>query len=227
MYFLVLLLIALNVIVSLAGFNNRAFFQRYVFSVRGILKEHQYERIPVSTFLHVDYIHLFFNMFSFYSFAIHIERQFGSLFLFLLFFGSAFGGDLLALLIHRNHPRYTAAGASGAISGVIFASVLLLPGGSILIFPFPFGIPPWLFAIIFVLFSVYGIGKQSGNIGHEAHLGGALTGVLITALVYPAIVAGQIFLTIVLVVPVLVFLIIFFRDPKKLKLKRQNRYRQG
>ncbi len=226
MSLVVMLLIALNVIITLIGFQNRQFFNRYAFSVGGVLKQHQYDRILVSTFLHVDYGHLLFNMFSFFSFAIHIEEQIGRLFLLLLFFGSALGGDLLALIIHRKHSRYSAVGASGAISGVIFASVLFFPGGSIMIFPIPVGMPPWLFAIVFVLISVYGIGRQSGNIGHEAHLGGALTGVLISGLVFPRVIENNIFLTIVLVVPVILFLVLYLKNPEKLHLLSQSKRRR-
>lgn len=214
----VMLLILIAVLVSLNGFRDQSFFERYAFFVGGILRNRQYERFLVSTFLHVDYIHLFFNIFSFYSFAIELVNFTGQIFLLLLFFGSGIGGDFLALLIHRKHAGYRAVGASGAVSGVIFSSVLLLPGGSILIFPFPFGIPPWLFAILFVLFSVYGIGRQSGNIGHEAHLGGALCGILITALVYPSALLEHWFLTIVLVLPVALFLFVYLKNPQSLHL---------
>lgn len=216
----VMVLILIAVFVSLYGFRNRSFSERYAFSVGGILRNRQYERLLISTFLHVDYLHLFFNIFSFYSFAIELANFTGQLFLLLLFFGSGLGGDFLALLIHRKHADYRAVGASGAISGVIFSSVLLLPGGSILIFPFPFGIPPWLFAILFVLFSVYGIGRQSGNIGHEAHLGGALCGILITALVYPQALLAHWFLTLVLVLPVVIFLYIFLQNPESVHLRK-------
>lgn len=206
-----LILIGINVAVSIAGFQNRRFFDRYAFSVGNIIQNRQYERIMVSTFLHVDIIHLLFNMFSFYSFAFHLEQLMGRVLLLVLFFGSALGGDLLALVIHRKQPGYRAAGASGAVSGVIFASVLLLPGGRIMIFPIPVGIPPWLFAIIFVLISIYGIGKQAGNIGHEAHLGGALTGLLITGILYPVALEEHLLLSMGLIIVILAFLVRFIK----------------
>ncbi len=218
-----LLLIVVNIGVSLIGFRNVQFFNRYAFSVDGIIRQRQYDRFITSIFLHVDYVHLFFNMFSFYSFAIYIEKFTGGLFLLLLFFGSALGGDFLALFIHRRHPRYRAAGASGAISGVIFASVLLFPEGRIMVFPVPIGLPTWLFAIIFVLISVYGIGKQTGNIGHEAHLGGALTGILITGLFFPAAVLSNILLTLLLILPVAIFLWIIVKNPGKIHLRYQQK----
>ncbi|GAB4381455.1 MAG: rhomboid family intramembrane serine protease [Calditrichia bacterium] len=219
-----ILLIIACVGVSLVSFQNETYFQRYAFSIEGILHKRQWERLFSSIFLHVDYVHLFFNIFSFYSFAIHLEPRIGSGFLLAFFLGSALGGNLLALIIHHHHRRYRAAGASGAISGIIFSAVLLLPGGKIMIFPFPVGIPDWLFAVLFVVISLYGIGRQSGNIGHEAHLGGALTGVILTALVFPRVVIRQWILTLVLIIPVVIFLFYFLKDPGKFYLKSWRKF---
>ena len=103
------------------------------------------------------------------------------------------GGSLLTLLVRRNDPSYRAIGASGAISGVLFGFVLLRPLQSIYLFLIPIGIPAVLFAIGYVAVSVLGMRTRWGKIGHEAHLGGALGGVVLTLLLYPA--AWRIFLS--------------------------------
>jgi membrane associated rhomboid family serine protease len=223
---MVLILILFIFIFTLIGFNNQNIARRFDFSVGGIIEKRQYDRMITSIFLHVDYLHLLFNLFSFYSFAIHISQGFGSRFLLILFFGSALGGNLLALVIHRNRPKYRAMGASGAVSGIIFASVLIYPQGSIIVFPVPIGMPPWLFAIIFILISIYGIGKQSGTIGHEAHLGGALTGIGITAIIYPWIVKEHLTLTFVIIIPILLFLYFFLKKPGYLKIQNYKKYKK-
>lgn len=220
---IIMLLVVLIVFISLVGFKNPVFFNRYSFSISNILRRHQFDRIFISTFLHVDLVHLFFNLFSFYSFAIYIEPFGGGFYLLGLFLGSSLGGDFLTLLIHRKHPRYSAVGASGAVSGVIFSSVLIFPDNRILVFPLPIGLPTWLFAIIFLLVSIYGIGRQSGNIGHEAHLGGALSGIFITWLIYPHIIGEHYLLTIGMIIPVLVFLVIFLKNPHLLYLDYRNK----
>jgi len=220
---IVTIIIAANVLITFWGFRSRQFFNRFSFAVGPILQSRQYERILISTFLHADYIHLLFNMISFYSFAAEMQQLIGGLNLLILYFGSALGGDLLALYIQRHHPAYRAVGASGAISGVIFSSVLFFPAGRIYLFFVPIGIPTWLFAILFVLISVYGIGKQAGNIGHEAHLGGALTGLLITGMLYPEVLADQIVLTLVLFIPVVVFLAIIIRKPELLHIQYEQK----
>jgi len=86
------------------------------------------------------------------------------------------GGNLLALVIHRKNPSYSSVGASGAINGVIFASIAVFPGMKI------FFMPGWVFGLIFILYSLYGIRSQKQNIGHESHLGGALAGMLVAIL---------------------------------------------
>ncbi len=219
---IVLVLILLIVIVTLAGFNKQSFFDRFSFWIRGIINYKQYERIITSIFLHIDYLHLFFNLFSFYSFAVHLEKSFGNIFLLIIFFGSGIMGNLLALLIHRKRGDYRAAGASGAIAGVIFSSVLIFPTAKIIIFPIPIGMPPWLFAIIFVFVSLYGIGRQAGNIGHEAHLGGALTGILLTIWIHPWVFQNNLILTLVLLIAVLIFFFNYLKNPGKSHFKHKD-----
>ena len=127
------------------------------------------------------------GMISLYLFGSTIERFLGARDFLTIYFGSIVGGSLLSLLIHRRHD-YRAYGASGGVCGIIFAHIFLFPGGSISFFPFPYGIPSWLYAICFMLGSFYGMKAQRDNIGHDAHLGGAILGLLITAALQPWIV---------------------------------------
>src|SRR5690606_39643171 len=99
---------------------------------------------------------------------------------FIIFFASLFGVDFLALFIHRRHPGYLAVGASGALSCVIFAVIAIVPDIHVCLFLIPIVIPGWLFGICYVIYSMYGIRTSAGNIDNEAHLGGALVG-LVTA----------------------------------------------
>jgi len=164
--------------VSYNGFRNRAFFDKYSFEVERVLFFKEYYRIITSGFLHVNWRHLLFNIFSLAAFSGGIVFQLGTIKYLLIYFVSLICGNLFALYIHRNHSDYSAVGASGAISGLIFASVALFPGIEIGFFGLPFYIPAWLYAILFVFISIYGIRSQTDNIGHEAHLGGAVAGML-------------------------------------------------
>ncbi|MDB6065859.1 MAG: Rhomboid family protein [Pedosphaera sp.] len=180
-------IIAITAVVTLMGFKNPVFMNHLIFEPRAILRDKESYRLVTSGFLHGDWMHFAFNMFSLYSFGRNIEFVWGwSSFLFI-YFASIIGGGLLALFLHRNH-EYRAYGASGGVCGVIFASIFLFPGGGVSMFMMPFSIPSWLYAILFLAGSFYGIKRASDNIGHDAHLGGAIIGLLTTTLLYPEII---------------------------------------
>ena len=182
-----IVLIVLTGGTSFQGFRNPAFQARLIFDPTAVLRDKQYYRLMTSGFLHADWIHFGFNAFSFYAFGRHIEMFFGVFTLLAIYLGSIVGGGLLSLYLHRHH-EYRALGASGGVCGVIFASIFLLPGGGVVVFPFPFSIPSWLYAILFIVGSFAAMKRQRDNIGHDAHLGGAVVGLLITTALYPSIV---------------------------------------
>ncbi len=200
-------LIGATVLVTWYAFTNVRFFESFAFHVEPILRRKEYYRAVSSAFLHVSLVHLLFNMFCFHSFGSNIERFFGAGILLGIYFCSMIGGDALALLIHRNHPDYRAVGASGAVSGVIFASIFLLPGGSVMMLFLPIPIPAPVFAILYTLISIYGIRSKRDNIGHEAHLGGAITGMLFVAVAYPGAVKESRLLFAAIMFAVVAFLI--------------------
>jgi len=209
------LIIVLTGIFTYQGFRNTGLFYRYLFEPVAVLKRREYERLITSGFLHADWMHFAFNMFSLYSFGQYLETSYGLQSLLIIYVASIVGGNLLALAIHRK-DMYRALGASGGVCGVIFASVFLLPGGSIFIFPLPIPIPSWLFAILFLGISIYGIRTRRGNIGHDAHLGGALVGLAVTFLLWPHLVLHQWPLAVViLAVSALFFLLLFKGWPSK------------
>jgi Rhomboid family len=140
-----------------------------------------------SGLIHADWTHFLFNAFSFYNFGRTIEFIYGAKVLLLVYLSSILGGSLLSLIIHR-HEEYKALGASGGVCGVIFASIFLLPGGSILMYPLPVGIPAYAYAIGFLVFSFAAHRHKIGNIGHDAHLGGAIVGLLVATAMFPRLV---------------------------------------
>jgi len=179
------LIIALTIWVSYLGFKSLAFEQKYIFNPEAILAGKEYYRAVTSAFLHSGWPHLIFNMLSLYWFAGPIELGYSRSEFVGIYFGSIVGGSLLSLYVHRHHV-YQAYGASGGVCGVLFAYMLLFPGSHIQIFYLPIAIPAWLYAIGYILYMFYGMqtGKL-GNIGHDAHLGGAMIGFLIAAGLHP------------------------------------------
>jgi len=180
-----LALIVVNIVMSYKGLKDHSFFDRYSFQVDNILVYKDYKRLVTSGFLHVSWMHLLFNMFALYAFSTSLELRMGPSSFLTLYFASLVGGNLLSLLIHRNHGDYSAVGASGAICGIIFASIALFPGMRIGFFGLPFSIPAWIYGLLYVLYSIYGIRSKKDNIGHEAHLGGALIGMLVAICIVP------------------------------------------
>jgi len=169
-------IIILNIIISLIGFNDRGFFEKYSFNIRGIKKRSEPVRFISSAFLHVNSMHLIFNMITLYFFSENFINKTNIVLYLFVYFSSILIGNIFAYVKHRNNPAYTAVGASGGVSGVVFANILLFPGIKLYIMFIPFPIPGFVYAIFFILISVFGIRSGVGNIGHEAHLGGALTG---------------------------------------------------
>ena len=162
------------------------YFEKFAEWPYEIVNHHKYYQVITSAFLHADLMHIAFNMFTLFSFGPVLEGMFvmnfgqvlGSLYFFLIYFISLLSGALLTLVFNYKNPNYVAVGASGAISGIIFSYVLFFPFSKLLVFFIP--MPAFLFAFIYVGVSIYGVKNKFGNIGHEAHLGGALGGVLAT-----------------------------------------------
>lgn len=213
-----LLLIVANIAFSYKGFTNSLFFDGYKFEVDRILINKDYKRLITSGFLHVSWTHLIFNMLSLYAFSGLLESQIGGLNFLIIYFASLIAGDLFALYIHRHHGDYNSVGASGAVCGIIFASIALFPGLGIGFFGLPFSIPSWLYGILYVAYSIYGIKSQKDNIGHEAHLGGALIGMLIAIVIRPNTLAENYLPILVIAIPTISFILLIVRKPQILLL---------
>jgi membrane associated rhomboid family serine protease len=207
-----LVIIIVNVIFSYKGLKDRAFFDRYAFVVERILLFKEYWRLITSGFLHVSWKHLLFNMISLLMFSFLLEADLGSVQFLVLYFGSLLGGDLLSLFIHRHNSDYSSVGASGAICGVIFAAIALYPGMSVSLLGI-IPIPGWLYGIAYVLFAIYGIKSRNDNIGHDAHLGGALVGMLIAIIMEPQAMFENAATIIAIAVPAVFFMYVIITKP--------------
>lgn len=180
-------IILITGIISVVAFQRPDWLEKLMFWPEAILANKEHYRLVSHGFIHADWPHLAFNMYSLYVFGIGIERFEGPGVLALIYFSSIVGGGLLSLLIHRNHD-YRALGASGGVCGVIFASIFLFPGGNIYMLFVPVGVPSWLYAILFIVLSFYGMRSGRGCVGHDAHIGGAIVGLLVTTGIEPGIV---------------------------------------
>ena len=196
-----IIIIAANVIISFKGFNDHAFFEKYKFDSAAV-KRGEKIRIFSSGFLHVDTAHLFLNMLTLYFFADVVIAIFGSIKFVIIYLASLLLGNLLSYYFHKNEPHYTAVGASGAVSGIIYAAILLYPDMSLYLFFIPIPIPAYIFGIGYMFYSIYGMKKRLGNIGHDAHFGGAVGGYLLTLLFIPSLFVTNLFMVILLAIPI-------------------------
>ena len=220
-----LIIIIFTCLTSYKGLVDPRFYNQYVFQVDKILVEKEYGRMITSGFLHANWIHLAFNMSTLYAFSASLEMTLGIQNYAIIYFSSLIGGSLLSLYIHRNHGDYTAIGASGAVCGVIFASIALYPEVEIGTFGLYF--PSWLYALLFISISIFGIKSQATNIGHDAHLGGALIGLLTAVALRPETLQENYWIILLIALPTIAFIAYLIRRPEVLLMDNIFSKKQG
>jgi len=185
------ILIGATVLVSWRAFADRRLFERLILWPPAIERQRQYERLLTHGFIHADGMHLAFNMITLYFFGGGIERAFvpylGQLG-FLLFYLSAIVMAILpTFLRHRHDAHYRSLGASGGVSAVLFASILISPWSTLLVFFIP--MPAIVFGVGYLVYSIWMDRRGGGSVNHSAHLWGALYGMLFTVLMEPQVLA--------------------------------------
>jgi membrane associated rhomboid family serine protease len=194
---LTLIVIIASVAASFYAWQNTNIYNQWMMNPVAIDRKKEYWRFVTSGFIHADGMHLFFNMFALYSFGEYLEfyffkdmfgQQTGGLYFVILYFGGVVLSDIPSFFKHRTDSRYNSVGASGGVSAVIFAAILLNPMQKILFYFIP--LPGIIFAFLYVLYSVQMAKRGYDNVNHSAHLYGALFGVVFVILVYPAAVSN-------------------------------------
>jgi len=198
-------IIVANALISYKGFNDLAFFRKYEFHV-GSIRSGEQIRMLSSGFLHADIMHLAFNMLTLWFFAPVVIQWMGTFSFVLIYFGSLIFGSLLTMLFHKNDYSYRAVGASGAVTGVLYSAILLQPDMMLGIF-FVIPMPAYLFGILYLLYSIYGMRAKNDNIGHTAHFGGAIGGYLITLIKEPSLIVDHSLMVILLTIPILILFV--------------------
>ncbi len=170
-------------------------YQKWIFHPYSVQRHNQYARFLTCGFIHADYPHLLFNMFTFFFFGSNVEIYFTR---FFPAFGKWFfvGLYLVAIVVsvlptyfkYRDRAYYRSLGASGGVSAIVFASIMFDPTAKLFIIPIPFPIPAFIFAALYLLYSAYQARKASDHINHEAHLYGALFGIVATLVAIPELI---------------------------------------
>ena len=196
----------MTALISFKGFKDQYFFNKYKFEISSILKGDKI-RMFSSGFLHVDNNHLILNLFTLYIFSGQVIAQVGSLNYLIIYIISLYVGNYFTLQFHNKEPYYSAVGASGAVTGIVYSSIILFPEMKLIMLFLPIPLPAYVFGICYLLYSIYGMNKNLGNIGHTAHFGGAIAGLLVTILIKPQIIDENLWVIILMMFPLLFFIV--------------------
>lgn len=181
-----LIIVAITVLVSFAAFNNETLNRQLIFSPYQAKQHNEWWRIITHGFIHGDHLHLFFNMYVLYIFGGLIEQKlklsYGEVTGVIYYVGLYIGGLLFAtipsLRKHSENPMYRSLGASGAVSAMLFAFILYYPLEKLSLLFIPIGIPAFIFGALYLAFETYSNKKGRTNIAHDAHIAGAIFGLL-------------------------------------------------
>lgn len=182
------LLFVFTIAVSLYGiYGDQHANRELMLHPYSINRGRKYFTILTSGFIHADMNHLLFNMLSYYFFAFTLEKIVGHWQFALIYILGLILSDISSILKNKNNPGYFSLGASGAISAVLFSYILFDPLSKIYLFFIPIGIPAYLFAFLYLGYCMYASKKQGDHINHESHFWGAISGFIITAVLFPHI----------------------------------------
>ncbi len=206
MNIVLLIIIVITCVISYVGFQQPEFFQKYKFEVGSIQRRKEYLRLLSAGFLHADFIHLLLNMYVLYAFGPFVIQVFGVVSFLIIYLGSILLGNLFCLYHYRNVPFYSAIGASGGVSGLIFAAVILDPVNIKLgILFIPIAIPGFIFGALYFGYSVYMMlnPRMNDNIGHAAHLGGAFFGLVYGVAMFPELAMQNALYIVIMALPLI------------------------
>jgi membrane associated rhomboid family serine protease len=185
------IIIIFTVLISLYAFRNQTVLQRLILNPYVVAHRKEYYRFISSGFVHKDHMHLIFNMLSLYFFGAVIEQEFnmifggrGDLYFILLYVLGIVVSDIPSFLKHKDNPGYNSLGASGGVASIIFAFILLRPLDKIYLY-FAIGVEGFILGALYLIFSYYQGRKANDNINHDAHLFGALFGLVFIAVLHP------------------------------------------
>mgnify|MGYP000014655195 CR=1 FL=1 len=180
-----IILVIATVLASIYAWRDHGLRNKWIHNAYAANKNKEYHRLITSGFIHADYLHLFFNMYAFYLFGGVVEQYFEYFFggkAILAFLGLYLVGIVVAnlpdFIKYKDNPNFNSLGASGGVSAVVFCSVILNPMMELMIFPIPVAMPGYIFALVYVAYSIFMEKKQMNNVNHMAHLWGALWGVV-------------------------------------------------
>jgi len=181
-------ILIITLITSLLAFSNEELYGKLMMHPYSVYRKQHVYTLITSGLIHKDWMHLFFNMLSFYFFAFNLEATIGHWQFAVLYFVSMVLSDLPSVVKHKSDYWYHSLGASGAISAVVFSAILYYPMNKIMIMILPIPMPAIIFGVLYLIYCSYASKYSKDNINHDAHLFGALSGIMITVMLNPKVI---------------------------------------
>ena len=184
-----IIIIAITCLVSYLSFSNEKLMDDLIFYPPAITRDHQWYRFVTSGFIHADMMHLGFNMLTLYFFGRNWEIVYteylgvSKLWYVILYFSALIISQIPSYLKNRNSYYYRSLGASGAVSAIVFSMILLMPWSTLYVFIIP--VPAIIYAVFYLGYSVYMSRKGGDSVNHDAHLWGAIFGIIFSIALHP------------------------------------------
>jgi len=174
--------------VSFIAFSNENLYAKLLLHPYSVFRGEKVYTVITSGFIHRDWMHLIFNMVSYFFFAFRLEQYLGHWQFGMLYLVSLILSDVPSVLKHKDDRWYHSLGASGAISAIIFSCILFDPRAGMYLMFIPIAIPSWLFGILYLIYCWYASKQSRDTINHDAHFFGAISGILLTIILYHQII---------------------------------------
>ncbi|RMG24683.1 MAG: rhomboid family intramembrane serine protease, partial [Bacteroidetes bacterium] len=176
----------MTIVTSLMAFKDPQLMHKFILNPYDVVRDKEFYRVFTSGLIHANYVHLGFNMITYYFFAFYLEQILGHWQFAVLYVASLALSDITTIIKYKDHPSYNSLGASGAVSAVVLSIILCQPDIQLLLF-FAIPMPGWLLAIAYIGYSYYASKRSYDNINHDAHLWGALSGIILTIVLKPGV----------------------------------------
>jgi membrane associated rhomboid family serine protease len=186
-----LVIVAITCITSFVAFSNEKLMNEFIFYPPPITRDNQWYRFITSGFIHNDIQHLAFNMFTLYFFGNNWEAAYndylglGKIWYIVLYFCALIVSQIPSYIKNRNNYHYRSLGASGAVSAIVFSMILLMPWSTLYVFVLP--VPAIIYAVLYLSYTIYMSRKGGDSINHDAHLWGAIFGVIFSIVLKPEV----------------------------------------
>src|ERR1700744_6019507 len=181
------LIMAITIGASLFAFSNEKYHNKWMLQPYYVARGEDVYTYFTSALIHADWMHLIFNMLSYYFFAFALEAKLGHWQFALLYTASMVLSDIPTVIKHKNNPGYRCLGASGAVSAVIFGAILFFPTSEMQLMILPIPMQAWIFGILYLVYCHFASKRGRDHVNHDAHLFGAISGIVITIILHPSV----------------------------------------